>query len=173
MQIRDAAALVGNALDLYRKLDAILQRRSHGMGERHVRDAAGAEERAGALHGAIDEVVDQDERPGLKRLLVRTTGRERHEIRHAELFHRVHVGAVIDFMRWDAVAATVPRQEHDVRRTDPANAQCVGRVAPRGRHGLLPHVFDARQVKYARTADDAQTLPLPCLPSRLLECAAE
>ena len=89
------------------------QPRRHGMRHRDVRDAALAEERALALVGAVDELVDQHKGAGRQFLLERAAGRQRHEIGDAGALERVDIGAVVDIGGRQTMALVVARQKHD------------------------------------------------------------
>ncbi len=147
--------------------DARAQARRHRMRHRDVRHHALAEERALALVGAVDELVDQDEPPRRQVLLERAAGRQRDEIGDADALQNVDIGAVIDVGRRQPVALVVARQEHHGETCDLADAQRRRRLAPRAFDALLAHLFQPRQVVNAGPADDAEHgfghgLPLTC-----------
>ena len=54
------------------------------------------------------------------------------------------------------MALVVARQEHHRQAGHLADAQRAGRLAPRALDVLLAHVFQARQIVDARSADDAE-----------------
>ena len=126
------------------------------MRHRDVRDQALAEERALALVGAVDELVDQHEGAGRQLLLERAAGRERDQIGDAGALEHVDIGAVVDVGGRQPVALVVARQEHDRQAGDLADAQGPGRLAPGAFDALLAHVLQARQIVDAGAADDAE-----------------
>ena len=132
------------------------QPRRHRMRHRDMRDAALAEERALALVGAVDELVDQHEGAGRQFLLERAAGRERDEIGDAGALEHVDIGAVVDVGRRQPVALVVAREEHHRQAGDLADAQRRRRLAPRALDALLAHVLQARQIVDAGAADDAE-----------------
>ena len=70
-------------------------------------------------------------------------------------FSRIDVGAIVDPLRRQAMPAPVPRQEHGLGAADAAEAQAVGRLAPRRRDALLALVLETGQVVDAGSTDDA------------------
>jgi hypothetical protein len=72
------------------------QPRRHRMRHRHMRHQPLAEERALALVGAVDELVDQDKRTGRQFLLERAAGRQRHQVGDAGALEHVDIGPVVD-----------------------------------------------------------------------------
>ena len=119
-------------------------------------DAALAEERALALVGAIDELVDQDEGAGRQLLLERAAGRQRDEIGDTGALEHVDIGAIVDVGRRQPMAGTVPRQKHHRQAGDLAAAQRTRWRAPRALDGLRPYFFQARKIVNAGAADDAK-----------------
>ncbi len=132
------------------------QPRRHRMRHRDMRDAALAEERALALVGAVDELVDQHEGAGRQLLLERAAGRQRDQVGDAGALEHVDVGAVVDVGGRQPVALVVARQEHHRQAGDLADAQRRRRLAPRARDPLLAHVLEPRQIVDAGAADDAE-----------------
>jgi hypothetical protein len=89
-------------------------------------------ERGLAPPGAVDELVDDDELAGPD---LRTQGpcREgRDQGSHAERPHRVHIGAVVDLVRREAVLGAVPGEERDAHALDLGDGDRPARRAPRG-----------------------------------------
>ena len=121
-----------------------------------MRDQALAEERALALVGAVDELVDQHEGAGRQLLLERAAGRQRDQIGDAGALQHVDIGAVVDVGGRQPVALVVARQEHHRQAGDLADAQRARRLAPRARDALLAHILKPRQVVDAGAADDAE-----------------
>ena len=66
------------------------------MGHGDVRDATLAEERPMPAECAVNELVDQHERPGRQLLLERSAGRQRDQIGHARAFEDIDIGPVVD-----------------------------------------------------------------------------
>ena len=112
------------------------QPRRHRMRHRNMRDAALAEERALALVGAVDELVDQHEGAGRQVFLERAAGRQRDKVGDAGALEHVDIGPVVDVGRRKAMALVVARQEHDRQACDLADAQRRRRLAPRALDGL-------------------------------------
>ena len=150
-----AAALAGDADCPGCRLDAVARSGADRLGQRHMRDAAGPEEALLAREGAVDELVDEHEVPGAQLLAQRATGRERHQVGDPGALQRIDVGAVVDLARRDAVAAPVPRQEHDLDAVDRADAEFVRRLAP-GRRDRHPVGIVHRHVIDAGTADHSE-----------------
>src|SRR5262245_25108337 len=78
--------------------------------------------------------------------------------RHAELFHRPHVGAVIQLAGQDAMAASVAREKHHVAPGEPAGEELIAGRAERSfdrNPFLVREPFDV--VKPA-AADDADAM---------------
>ena len=121
-----------------------------------MRDAAFAEERAFALMGAVDELIDQHECAGRQLFLERAAGRQRDQIGDAGALEHVDIGAIIDVGRRIAVALTVPRQKHHRQARDFADAQRSGRLAPWALDVLRTDLFQARQIVNARAANNAK-----------------
>src|SRR5262245_4610723 len=127
--------------------------RRHGMRYRHMRHAVFAEERAFAVKGAIDELVNEDEGAGREFLLERAAGRQRNEVGHAGALQHVDIGAIVDVARRQPVAVVVARHERDRQSVDVAEAKRRRWGAPRARDQLLAHILEARQVVETRAAD--------------------
>ena len=115
-----------------------------------------AEERALALVGAVDELVDQHEGARRQFLLERAAGRQRHQIGDAGALQDVDIGPVVDVGGRQPVALFVARQEHHRQAGDLADAQRRRRLAPRAGDALLAHLFQPGQVVDAGPADDAE-----------------
>ena len=97
-----------------------------------MRDAAGAEERAGARMRAVDELIDQHEGAGRQLLLERAAGRERNEIGHAGALEHVDIGAIIDVARRQPMTFVVARQEDDREAGDFAGRAGARTACPTG-----------------------------------------
>ena len=107
-----------------------------------------------AADGAVDELVGDDEGAGRELLLERTAGRDGQHVGDAGLLQRADVGAVVDALGREAVAAAVARQEHRLGATDATEVQRVRRLAERRGDALLAQILQARQVVDARPPDD-------------------
>ena len=92
------------------------QPRRHRMRHGDMRHAAGAEERARARMGAVDELIDQHEGAGRQFRLERAASRKRNEIGYARALEHVDIGAIVDVARRQPMALVVPRQK-DNRQT--------------------------------------------------------
>ena len=132
------------------------QARRHRMRHRDMGDAALAEERALALVGAVDELVDQHEGAGRQFLLERAAGRERDQIGDPCPLQDVDIGAVVDVGWRQPVSLVVARQKHDRQACDGAVADRRGGLAPRAPDRLVADVFQPRQIVDSGSADDAQ-----------------
>ncbi len=121
-----------------------LQRRPHRVRQRDVRDAAGAEERAGAVHGTVDELIHQHERARAQ-LLGNEPQAENDTRSVTPALERIDVGAEVDLARRDPVTAAVARQEHDLGAADAAEAQRVRGFTPGRGHAPAPEALEPGQ----------------------------
>jgi hypothetical protein len=120
-----------------------------------MRHAAFAEEAFLAGEGAVDELVDDDERARRQLFTERTARRHRHQVGHAAALQDVDVGAVVD-VRWrHPVAAAMARQEHNRKAADLATAHLVRRRAPWAVHTLPAGIVHVDVID-ARATDDAE-----------------
>src|SRR6266849_5086117 len=126
------------------------------MRHRDMRDAALAEERAGTVEGAVDELVDQHEGAGRQLLLERAAGRQRHQVGDARALEHVDIGPVVDVGRRQPMTLVVPRQKDHRQAGDLADKERRRRLAPWALDRLAPYFFEPRQVVDAGAADDAE-----------------
>src|SRR5205823_11568776 len=113
---------------------------------RNVRDEPRPEEALLARMGAVDELIDDDERAGRKLLLERATGGNRNYIGNAGALQGIDVGAVVDGGGRLHVTAAMTRQEHHLYAGKPSEQQFVRRRAPRALDALPARVLEARDV---------------------------
>jgi hypothetical protein len=106
-----------------------------------VRDHSGAKEAWRALHSAIDELVDDDETPRLKLLAKRAHGRDCDYVGATAGLQRSDVGACIDLMGRNAVAATMPWQKAQSDISDPSMQDLIRRRPPFCRYIVPLGVF--------------------------------
>jgi hypothetical protein len=136
--------------------DAALEKRADRVRHGDVGDAAAAEEGALAPVGPVHELVDEDEEPGIVLRLKGAAGGHRDQVGDAHALHGVDIGAIVDIRGRKPVPAPVAGQKDHLRCADAADPQHVGRLAPRRRDPLLPHLLQTRQVVHAGPADHAQ-----------------
>ena len=125
------------------------------MGHRDMRDAAVAEEGGLPAEGAIDELVDENEKPRLELRLERTAGRDGNEVGDAGAFHRVDIGAVVDAGRREAW----PRPWRGRNTASVARfvrSAAHPRVRPRASRQFPRVCLQTRQIIDPRAADNAE-----------------
>ena len=91
-----------------------------------------AEEGRGAPDRAVDELVGDNEGAGREVLTERAAGGNRYEIGDADLLQGVDVGAIVDAVRGQAMAAPVTRQKHRLGAADPAEREACRTGHPKG-----------------------------------------
>ena len=123
--LRDASARRGD-----RRRRERAQPLAGRIGERDVRDQPAAEERRGALHGAVDELVDERERARRQFLTQRPDRGDREQIGAARALQRVDIGAHRNVTGQMDVPAAVARQEADRDIPDASEQDLVAGRAP-------------------------------------------
>ncbi len=125
------------------------------MGDRDMRDAAGAEEGVLARDGAVDELVDQHEIARRHLIAKRSAGGDADHVRHAQPLQRVDVGAVGDRGGAVTMPAPVARQEGQRGAIERTGQHLVRCRAPGAVHSLPPRILQPIDLVEAGPADDA------------------
>ena len=113
--------------------------------------------RAFALVGAVDELVDQHEGARQQLLLEQAARRTEDEIRSARPLEHVDIGPVVDVGRATAgITAVVAREKNHRQAGDVADAQRRRRLAPGTFDAGFTNVFEPRKIVNTGTADNAQ-----------------
>ena len=149
----------------------IAQARAGGMGDRHMGDAAGAEEGFFTPEGAVDELVHDNEIARRHLFAERAAGGDGNHVGHADAFQRVYVGAIGDGGRPVDVASTVPWQERHLHPVQRAGQDLVRGGAPGAVHRLPCRALQPVDVIDARSADHGDhrirhVNSRPCVASR-------
>ena len=114
-----------------------------------------SEKRVGALAGAIDELVREDDVRRLVLLLHRAYRAGGDNRVHAENFEAEDVRPVIQLTRQQAVSASMAREKSDPDSVDLAYDVRIGRFAERRFHPPFFHALQALHLVEAGAADDA------------------
>src|SRR5208337_130322 len=117
------------------------------------RHASRAEEGGLAQIRAIDELVDHHEHARIEFAMERTAGGKRDDVGDAGALERVDIGAIVDRRRREPVAAAALNKKDGVSVPNAAEAQGVGRFAPRRRYVLLAQILQSGKMIDARSAD--------------------
>ena len=114
------------------------------IGKRNVRDDSVTEKsKILAALRAVEKLIDHHDVGRLVFLLQASDGADADDPAHAELFHAVNIGAMIQFARQDFVPATMSGQKDDVLPAKPPRQKLVRRFAERCRHRDPPFPLDA------------------------------
>ena len=129
------------------------------FGERDMRhDAASKKRVVQRLLGAVEKLVNHHDVARPVFFLQRADGADADDPLHPEFFQRPDVGAVVQFGREEAVAASVARQENNVAPGQLAREQIVRRRAKR-RFDFHPFLIgEAFDVVKAGAANDADAM---------------